>query len=155
MEYNFSTVPAFFGVEAELNGTQKLVFGMIITDPEHWRLWFKWQEYSSIIAQWTPYKSYNAKRGWFVWVCDVIILQAYSHHFFKLAKFKTRSLKRFVFISKLSLFHSKIYFRTMFIFFFYQSDQIYVGIRYFPVSRIFHEMNFIQCHHKWFCLLDV
>jgi len=25
----------FFGVEAELNGTQKLVFGIIITDPEH------------------------------------------------------------------------------------------------------------------------
>ena len=34
--YNYSVNTAsFFGVKAELNGTQKLIFGMIITDPEH------------------------------------------------------------------------------------------------------------------------
>jgi len=52
--------------EAELNGTEKLVFGML-----------KWREYYGIIAQRTPYKSHNAKHGWFVLVCDVIMLQAY------------------------------------------------------------------------------
>jgi len=50
---------------------------MIITDPEHCRLWLKWRDYHGIIAQPTPYKSHNAKRGWFVLACDVIMLQAY------------------------------------------------------------------------------
>jgi len=45
---------------------QKLFFGMIITDPEHRRLRLKWRDYHSIIIQQTPYKSHNAKRGWFV-----------------------------------------------------------------------------------------
>ena len=68
----------FFGVEAELNGTQKVFFGMIITDPEHWRLRLKWWYYHGIIAQRTPYKSHNGKGSWFVLVFDVIMLQAYS-----------------------------------------------------------------------------
>ena len=32
-------------------GMQELFFGMIITDPEHWRLRLKWQDYHSIIVQ--------------------------------------------------------------------------------------------------------
>ena len=62
-----------------LQGTEsrELVFGMIITDPEHWRLRLKWRDYRGIIAWRTPYKSHNAKRGWFVLVFDVIMLQAY------------------------------------------------------------------------------
>ena len=77
LEYKFSTVPAF----SQSYSMQKLVFGMIITDPEHWRLRLKWREYHSIIAQRTPYnyKSHNAKCGWFVLVCGVIMLQAYWH----------------------------------------------------------------------------
>ena len=73
----FLNSAGFFGVEAELNSTQKLVFGMIITDPEHWRLRLKWRFYHGIMAQQTPYKSHNAKRGWFVLVFDDIMLQAY------------------------------------------------------------------------------
>ena len=56
-------------------GTQELVFGMIITDPEHWRLRLKWRDYHGIIAQRTPYKSHNAKR--FVLVFDVIMQWVY------------------------------------------------------------------------------
>jgi len=37
-------------------GTQELVFGMIITDPEQWHLRLKWRDYHGIIAKWTPYK---------------------------------------------------------------------------------------------------
>ena len=37
----------------------------------------KWRDYHGIIAQRSPYKSHNAKRGWFVLVFDVIMLQAY------------------------------------------------------------------------------
>jgi len=48
------------------HSTQKLVFGMIIPDPEHWRLSLKGRDYHGIIAPQTPYKSHNAKRGWFV-----------------------------------------------------------------------------------------
>jgi len=53
--------------------TQELGFGMIITDPEHWRLRLKWRNYHGIIAQRTPYKSHNPKRAWFVLVFDVIM----------------------------------------------------------------------------------
>jgi hypothetical protein len=56
-------------------GTQELVFGMIITDPEHWRLRLKWRDYHGIIAQRTPYKSHNAKR--FVLVFEVIMQWVY------------------------------------------------------------------------------
>ena len=55
-------------------GTQKLVFGTIITDPEHWCLRLKWLDYYGIIAQQTPYNSHNAKGAWFVLVFDVIRL---------------------------------------------------------------------------------
>ena len=48
--------------------TQELVFDMIITDPEDWRLRLKWWDYHGIIAQRTPYKSHNAKCSWFVLV---------------------------------------------------------------------------------------
>ena len=48
-------------------GTQELVFGKIITDPELWSLRLNWRDYHSIIAQRTPYKSHNAKRAWLVW----------------------------------------------------------------------------------------
>jgi len=41
----------FFGVKAELNGTQKLVFGMIITDPENCCLRLKWKDYHGIVTQ--------------------------------------------------------------------------------------------------------
>ena len=63
------------------NGTQELVFGMIITDPEHWRFRLKWRDYHDIIAQWTPYKSHNAKRAWFVLVFDVIMQCVYRSSF--------------------------------------------------------------------------
>ena len=56
---------------------QELVFGMIITDPEHSRLRLKWWDYHGIIAQRTPYKSHNAKRAWFVLVFDVIMQWVY------------------------------------------------------------------------------
>jgi len=74
----FFNSASFFSVESELNCMQKLVFGIIITDLKHWHLRLKWRDYHSIIAQWTPYKSHNAKRIWFVLVVDVIILQAYT-----------------------------------------------------------------------------
>jgi len=45
---------------------QELVFGMIITNPEHWRLRLKWQDYHGIIAQRTRYKSHDAKCAWFL-----------------------------------------------------------------------------------------
>jgi len=66
-EIQFFNSAGLFGVEAELNGTQKLVFGIFITDPEHWHLRLKWRGYHGIIAQRTPSKSHNAKRTWFVW----------------------------------------------------------------------------------------
>jgi len=59
------------------HSTQELVFGMIITDPEHWRLRLKWWDYHSIVTQRTPYKSHNAKGAWFVLVCDVIMQWIY------------------------------------------------------------------------------
>jgi len=62
----FFNSAGFFGVEAELNSMQKLVFGLIITDLEHWRLQLEWWEYSGIIAQPAPNKSHNAKCSWFV-----------------------------------------------------------------------------------------
>ena len=60
-------------------GTLELVFGMIITDPEHWRLRLKWQDDHGIIAQRTPYKSHNAKRTWFVLVFDIFMQWVYFH----------------------------------------------------------------------------
>jgi len=56
---------------------QELVFGIIVTDPEHWCLRLKWWNYHGIIAQRTPYKSHNAKRAWFVLVFDVIMQWVY------------------------------------------------------------------------------
>ena len=56
-------------------GTLELMFGMIITNSEHWGL--KWRDYHGIIVQRTPYKSHNAKRGWFVLVFDVIMQWVY------------------------------------------------------------------------------
>ena len=42
----------------------------------------KWQGYHGIIAQWTPYKSHNARRTWFVWFltssCNGSIAWGYS-----------------------------------------------------------------------------
>ena len=59
-------------------GTQELLFGMIITDPEHWRLRLKWRHYHGIIAQRTPpYNSHNVKRTWFVLDFDVIMQWVY------------------------------------------------------------------------------
>ena len=59
-------------------GTQELVSGMIITDPEHWGFRLKRRDYHGIIAQRSPYKSHNAKRAWFVLVFDVIMQWVYS-----------------------------------------------------------------------------
>ena len=61
-------------------GMQDLVFSMIITDPEHWRLRLKWRDYHGIIAQWTPYKSHNAKHDWFVLVFDIIMQWSIQLH---------------------------------------------------------------------------
>ena len=60
-------------------GTQ-LVFGMIITDSEHWRLRLKCRDYHGIIAQRTPYKYHNAKRACFVLVFDVVMQWVYWFH---------------------------------------------------------------------------
>jgi len=67
-------VPVFFGIEAELNGSFWHDYNRSGT------LTFK-VKMAGILRYYRsadPYKSHNAKRDWFVLVCDVIMLQAYS-----------------------------------------------------------------------------
>ena len=73
-------------------GTHELFFGMIITDPEHWRLRLKWRDYHGVIAQRTPYKSHNAKRTWFVLVFDVIVQWVYQYYLLRLPYFCTSAI---------------------------------------------------------------
>ena len=49
----FASRPWYYYSRGSFSSSQ-LVFGMIITDPEHWRLRLKWREFYGIIAQQTP-----------------------------------------------------------------------------------------------------
>jgi len=66
-------------ISSDVSDPEPLIagFGMIITDPEHWRLRLKLRDYHGIIAQRPPYKSHNAKRAWFVLDFDVIMQWVY------------------------------------------------------------------------------